>query len=59
VVIGDLYVIGIAGNVQGVRLGRYRGVGNPCEANPVLVVDPDAVLSGPVAPQSFEPVSSW
>jgi hypothetical protein len=31
----------------------------PPEAYPVLVVDPDAVLSGPITPEAFQPVSGW
>ena len=29
----------------------------PCEADPPLAVDPDAVLAGPVALQGFQPVA--
>lgn len=31
----------------------------PHEADPPLVIDPDAVLSDPIAFQRFEPVSRW
>ena len=31
----------------------------PTEADPVALVDPDAVLPLPITDQSFEPVSWW
>src|SRR5690625_7730874 len=31
----------------------------PHEADPPLVVDPDAVLSGPVTLERFEPITGW
>ncbi len=31
----------------------------PAKANPELVVDPDAVLSCPVAPERFQMIAGW
>ncbi len=31
----------------------------PPEANPVLVIDTNAMLAGPIAPETFQPVPRW
>jgi len=31
----------------------------PDKANSILVVDPDAVLSGSISAQGFQPVAGW
>jgi hypothetical protein len=38
-------------------LDVVRGTLQPAEAESVLVIDPDAVLAVPVAPQSLEPIA--
>jgi hypothetical protein len=38
-------------------LDVFSAAGRPAEANPELVVDPDAVLPSAVAPERFEPVA--
>jgi hypothetical protein len=45
VIVGDFYIVGI--------------LAIPSEANPILVVDADAILPGPIAFQGFEPVTRW
>jgi hypothetical protein len=38
----------------------FEGVGTlPLEADPPLIVDPDAVLAGPVALQALQSVARW
>jgi hypothetical protein len=45
VIVHDLYVMRIAGT--------------PPETNPPLIIDPDAVLTGPVALQRLKPIAWW
>jgi hypothetical protein len=45
VIIGDFYFVGI--------------LAVPPEADPVLVVDTDAMLTGPATFEGFEPVTWW
>ena len=40
-------------------LNVLRAAGGPPEADPVLVIDPDAVLSSPVSSQLFEAIRRW
>lgn len=45
VVVGDFDLVGITAL--------------PSETNPVLIVDPNAMLAGPIAPEAFQPVARW
>jgi hypothetical protein len=45
VIISDFYVVSI--------------LTGPPEADPILVVDADAMLAGPVAFERLEPVAGW
>src|ERR1019366_2047718 len=56
VVVGECDITGIACNLKGVRSGRNRCMRPPFETNPVLCVDPNAVLPVSIATQCFEPV---
>src|SRR5690625_5536447 len=40
-------------------LHLLRSGGRPYEADPPLVVDPDAVLPGTITLESFEPIAGW
>jgi hypothetical protein len=59
VVIGDLNIMGVAGDLKCIGAGWNGRMRSPCEANPVLRIDPDAVLPASIAMQRFEPVRWW
>jgi hypothetical protein len=49
VVVSDFDIAGIADDQKGVRFGRNRCMRHPFETNPVLCVDPNAVLPVSIA----------
>jgi hypothetical protein len=55
VIIGNLDIIGFARDQQLVCAHRVFGI-CPTKADTPLIVDPDAVLTGPIATKRLEPI---